>query len=693
MSRLDSPDVLKRFLKPIELFIWAVLALAFLALHLFSLSQSQRFQGFLIVGIAAIYALVVFRWLAPRFIANAWFHWLAMVFNVFMISWGYFLLRPVWGEIDLLLVMIAVTGIIAGWRVAIGAALLAAVSVFFIEIWWEGYSINLLVHTVLHMMIYMGAGLFTNMLSDIIRQQMIETGHRNKELELLLETSLITTQAQDLAVQLPPLAKKIAAGLSVAACRICLLAKDNQHWITYDKSTAYRLEGEPAAWPNSQKVEQFPWHYRTLQSGQIALLERDDASIEMSAAERAALFPDQVSLACLIPLVLDKQKLGVISVGVKSNGERQPFQPEKLNPLQAIAAQVAVMIHNANLLEDFRGQARRVRVLNEVAQAISTTIEIDDLLELIYEQLTLVIPCDSYYIALYDQAEATLDLLVFSDAGKRYPSRKIPLGEGLASMVIHEQKPLLIRHLSQELDRLPFKPITIGKAQLSESWMGAPILIGERVAGLLAVASYTPNVFEMEDLDLLSSIATQVAMALDNARHHAEIEEQARRDSLTGVYNHNYFLKRLNEEVIKAIADQSPVSVIMLDIDHFKEYNDQYGHVVGDEVLRLTVQAIRTHIKKTDIVGRWGGEEFGIVLPNASTRQARLVSKRIQKTLAELPLVDRQGQPIPKPTVSQGIATCPVHTDAPAILIDLADQALYRAKRRGRNRVEVTAQV
>jgi diguanylate cyclase (GGDEF)-like protein len=631
--------------------------------------------------------------LAPRYITSAWFHWLTMLLNITLITWGYFLLHPAGVEVELLVVIvIAITGIIAGWQVAAGTTILATTSIFFIDIWWFGYSQRMLIHVTLHLFLFLATGFLTNELTGIIRHQARETTYRNRELELLLETSLITTQAQDLAAQLPPLAKKIAAGLSVATCRICLLAKDTQHWVIYDKPTAYPLDGEPSALHNTPQIESLPLHYRTLQLGQIALIERDDASVEMSAAERAALFPDQVSLACLIPLVLDKHKLGVISVGVKSNGGSQPFRPETLNPLQAIAAQVAVMIHNANLLEDFRGQARRVRVLNEVAQAISTTIEMDDLLELIYEQLTLVIPCDSYYIALYDAQDATLDLLVFSDAGERYPSQKIPLGEGLASMVIREQKPLLIHHLSKELDRLPFKPITIGKSKLSESWMGAPILIGERIAGLLAVASYTPNAFEMEDLDLLSSIATQVAIALDNARHHAEIEEQARRDSLTGVYNHNYFLKRLNEEVVKATADRSSVSVIMLDIDHFKKYNDQYGHVVGDEVLRLTVQAIRTHIKKSDVVGRWGGEEFGIVLPNASTRQARLVAKRIQKTLAELPLVDREGQPIPKPTVSQGIATCPDHSKSPAILIDLADQALYRAKRKGRNRVEVTAQ-
>jgi diguanylate cyclase (GGDEF)-like protein len=127
----------------------------------------------------------------------------------------------------------------------------------------------------------------------------------------------------------------------------------------------------------------------------------------------------------------------------------------------------------------------------------------------------------------------------------------------------------------------------------------------------------------------------------------------------------------------------------MLDIDHFKLYNDTYGHIVGDEVLRLTVQAIRSHIKKTDTVGRWGGEEFGIVLPNATITQANFVANRIRRTLSELPLFDVKGQTVPKPTISQGIANLPDHTSDADKLVIIADRALYRAKDRGRDQVAV----
>jgi diguanylate cyclase (GGDEF)-like protein len=217
------------------------------------------------------------------------------------------------------------------------------------------------------------------------------------------------------------------------------------------------------------------------------------------------------------------------------------------------------------------------------------------------------------------------------------------------------------------------------------------MVAGDQIVGLLALASYEVNAFSESDAALMTNIAGQAALALDNANHHAQVQEQARRDSLTGAYNHGHLLKRLEEEVQRSLETGSSVSLIMLDIDNFKQYNDRFGHAVGDSALLLTVKAIRAHVKHTDVVGRWGGEEFGIVLPGARADDAHRVAQRIRKTLAELVLPDSNGVRIPNPTVSQGLATCPDHTADPAALVDLADQALYRAKSSGRD--QVVAQV
>jgi len=126
----------------------------------------------------------------------------------------------------------------------------------------------------------------------------------------------------------------------------------------------------------------------------------------------------------------------------------------------------------------------------------------------------------------------------------------------------------------------------------------------------------------------------------------------------------------------------------MLDVDFFKQYNDTYGHLFGDTVLQSLVSAIRSHIKSTDFVGRWGGEEFAIALPGANGQQALMVARRIQTTMSDMKLSHAEKGKVPAPTVSQGIAIFPLETDDIYKLIDVADQRLYIAKERGRNQVE-----
>ncbi len=132
------------------------------------------------------------------------------------------------------------------------------------------------------------------------------------------------------------------------------------------------------------------------------------------------------------------------------------------------------------------------------------------------------------------------------------------------------------------------------------------MLVGERVLGILAVASYSVEAFDEADINLLSSIASQAALDVENARQHAAVKEQARRDSLTGALNHSAFLAQMDEAMQKAAAATSKISLIMMDVDDFKLYNDTYGHQVGDEVLIQIVKKIETAIPSDGFIGRWG---------------------------------------------------------------------------------------
>jgi diguanylate cyclase (GGDEF)-like protein len=276
---------------------------------------------------------------------------------------------------------------------------------------------------------------------------------------------------------------------------------------------------------------------------------------------------------------------------------------------------------------------------------------------------------------------------LFYDEGEYYQNVRANKKGTLSNWVITHQEELFLPDLRQNVELEDVEMVIMGKDKTSLSWMGAPIH-GRHINGVMAIASYRANAFDRSDMELLSNIAQHSALALDNTYQHAKVEEETRLDSLTRVYNHGYFIHFLHKQAQTCLEENQPLSLIMLDIDFFKQYNDTYGHLVGDEILVRLCEVICAHIKNTDAVGRWGGEEFTIALPNTSGEQAMLVSERIRQTMASLKLQDTQHTTLPAPTVSQGIAEFPAETKDITKLIDLADNRLYTAKERGRDQIE-----
>ncbi len=326
-----------------------------------------------------------------------------------------------------------------------------------------------------------------------------------------------------------------------------------------------------------------------------------------------------------------------------------------------------------------------LEAINHVARKVGSTIEPQEVINLLSVAIRDTLDADTYYIGV--QRDGGLYLEVLYDDGKFYPPEELHPENSLTALVMKQRRSLLIGNIPGELPSLGLTPSTIGAEKMSLSWMGTPMEAGGHPLGIVAVASYRLNAFRPDDLELLESIAQQAALALDNAYHHAEVEEQSHRDSLTGVYNHGYFLLALEEQAEQMQSGNRSLALIMLDIDFFKAYNDTYGHLVGDQVLVRFSDIIRRHIKATDLVGRWGGEEFAISLPGANGEQAYRVAQRISATLRGLQLQDRDGNAIPPPTVSQGIALFPYEADDIYALVDLADQRLYLAKNRGRDQI------
>jgi diguanylate cyclase (GGDEF)-like protein len=337
------------------------------------------------------------------------------------------------------------------------------------------------------------------------------------------------------------------------------------------------------------------------------------------------------------------------------------------------------------LQETTQQHIRRLQTTNDISHQIMQTLDKEKTLALLNAALQETLHADTYFVGFVENDYLQLDL--FYDEGEYFNGTRVPLDGTLSGWVIKNQKELFLPDLREEVDIAGIDLKIIGKDKTSLSWIGVP-LKAENITGILVLASYTANAFDHADLELLNSLGQHVTLALDNALRHAQVEKQARLDSLTGVYNHGYFLTMLAEHIQQAEQLHNPLSLIMLDIDYFKQYNDTYGHLVGDRILTSLCEAIQHNIKQTDAVGRWGGEEFAISLPGANGSQALQIARRIAETVRNLHVEDRDHRPVPIPTVSQGIAVYPTEADEIYRLIDVADRRLYVAKERGRNQIE-----
>lgn len=340
------------------------------------------------------------------------------------------------------------------------------------------------------------------------------------------------------------------------------------------------------------------------------------------------------------------------------------------------------------LQESLQIEIRRQQILNKVSHSLSSSLEIHQVITMVTTAVQGALDADTYYFGLLHGDSVHLEL--FYDDGEFFPSMDVPLEGTLAGKVINSRQPLLIHDLPEERKKMGINFKLVGKPRISRSWMGVPIEAGGKKLGIIAVASYQKDAFDSKDLELLVNISRQAALALDNAYHHLEVETRSQLDSLTGVFNHNAFLVQLELFVQSATITNQPISLIMLDIDHFKAYNDTYGHLTGDRVLIELAQMIRRNIKKSDLVGRWGGEEFAIALPESDIAQANRVAERIRDGSQKLIILNRDQEAVPAPTISQGIAVLPNEVTGIEALIDLADQRLYIAKERGRNQIQTS---
>ena len=267
------------------------------------------------------------------------------------------------------------------------------------------------------------------------------------------------------------------------------------------------------------------------------------------------------------------QPVGALSVDDPVDGLLPDLNT--IQTLETFANQAAVAIENARLFEEASNRAERLAVVNRIAKAAGATLHLDDLMETVYQEITPAFQADAFFIALHDEETGELDFRLEVDEGVRQPPARLPPGTGLSSVVVSEMKPLIIRDFEQERDRLP-AAVLWGTEKPPASWLGAPMLVGERVIGIINVQSYRPNVWDEEDELLLFTIADQIAVAIENAR----LFEEAR--------SHTEELEAINEvgRTITSVLDLDAVlrQIVNITKVRFGHYFVGIALVEGDQL-------------------------------------------------------------------------------------------------------------
>jgi diguanylate cyclase (GGDEF)-like protein len=352
-----------------------------------------------------------------------------------------------------------------------------------------------------------------------------------------------------------------------------------------------------------------------------------------------------------------------------------PFDPETIDLLTLFSNQASIALQNARLYSLEQQRARQLQAINSIAQQTTAVLDLEELLSRVCQLMQDAFRVSHVSLFLREEQDLVLRahhgiLTPRIPQGGRFPASNEPWAGIMASGKTATESDLR-------------KATTMKFFAESASRMRIPLVSFGQTLGVLALDSDLPDAFRDGDLQSMESVADICATAIQNAHYVERVKQLAYLDGLTGIFNRRFFELRIMEEIERARRYGTGMAVIMADIDQFKRLNDEFGHVLGDEVLRQTSSLFNQQLRKIDVVCRYGGEEFGILLTQTSAQHAMNIGEKLRKTVAgwQFPGVPRTV------TISAGAAAFPEHGTTRDELVRAADNALYAAKQAGRNRV------
>ena len=545
---------------------------------------------------------------------------------------------------------------------------------------------------------------------------------QNRRLQALLAAGRAMTSASGLDELLDVIARTAREALDTDECAID----------TYDPGTesitirAYQTRvpsPEDARYIGRRySLEDYPADRETLFGGRI--VEERVSDPELDERNRRWMIENEEASCLNVPLVYEGRPIGLLSF-LELEEERR-FTHSERELAGGLGEQAATAIHHAELAERTAQQNARLRRLLEASRAINTVVELDALLAIVARTAAEALGAEQCQIQEYDEAADTVTPVAFWQRDKSRPEPDSLHKAFSLETDCGERACLKNRRAVQELYSDPSLSPSVREAMTRYgdlSYLSIPLVVGDRPLGVMAlVETQYERRWSEDDIAMAGALGEQVAVAIDHARLYERIQDQAVTDGLTGLYNHRHFWDRLEHEVARAQRYGTPVSLLMLDLDDFKIYNDRYGHLAGDAVLREVAAILRSELRaKLDVAARYGGEEFAVILPNtpmsadgrgvpapsaaerpSAPEQAQAaaaeapppghngaeeVGERVRRRIAECRYGGADGDG-PRITASVGVAVFPQRTASAEELVSNADAALYKAKRGGKNRVE-----
>jgi len=394
------------------------------------------------------------------------------------------------------------------------------------------------------------------------------------------------------------------------------------------------------------------------------------------------------TISYLLPMRIKDHFVGIMLLGDKLNGT--PFTEHDMQLMHALVGLASMSINNAALYDvsertkhELDRKVFNLMTLQQSGKVLSSTLDLDKLIQISIDMFLETCWANRGVLMLRDDDRGKLEVKATKglDAEVLASLEKDPAEAWAMTTLEKDRRPILAQELTTASIVQSYSlvnrelPFAVYVPLLKEGDLYGVVKIGPKING---------EAFSENDLEFFATLSSQAVIAFDNARLYS----LAITDSITKLYVNRYFHLRLEEEVRRSQRYNSTLSLLMCDLDHFKQINDTYGHQQGDLILREISAILKRNTRNTDIAARYGGEEFVIILPETTLADAKIVADRIRRDIDshEFPALVI-GQPPLKCTISIGVASFPLNADNKEELISKADSSMYQAKGTGRNRV------